>query len=263
MKVCLNCRCSKQYLKKADEIKVEYRDRRALLDIVDDYPDKTIIFQIPYFVEDKENDINWDNLQLANQLLRGNFIICCFSTEIAKICNVYNIKFYFGFPLQSYYQLRAAKNLGACYARLGEGLFFDMETVKLIGVPIRAVPNVAFIDGFPRPDGVCGTWIRPEDLDTYKKYVDTIEFEDCKPTKEQALYRIYMEQKNWPGELEMIITNFNHLGLNRLILPEVAEKRLTCKQRCQSRGTCRICYRAMDLANKEDLTEYAEAMNLI
>lgn len=263
MKVCLNSRCAKKYLEKADEIKVEYRDRKALLDIVDEYPEKTIVFQIPYFVNDEENDINWDNLKLANQLLRGQLIICCFSYVEAYKCRDNGIKFYFGFPLQSYYQLRAAKNLGVCYARLGEGLFFDMKTVKNVGVPIRAIPNIAYIDGLPREDGVCGTWIRPEDLDLYKEYIETIEFEDCLPKKEQALYRIYMEQKEWPGDLGLIITNFNHLGLNRLILPEVGEKRINCRQICQSRGTCHICYRAMDLANKEDLTEYAEAMNLI
>ena len=119
------------------------------------------------------------------------------------------------------------------------------------------------IDGLPREDGVCGTWIRPEDIHLYEDYVAAMEFEDCKPTKEQALFRIYTQQKEWPGDLGLLITNFNHLGLNRLILPEVGEKRLDCRHICQLGGHCRICYRAMDLANKEDLTDYAEAMNLI
>ena len=212
MKVCLNSRCEKKYLQQADEIKVEYRDRKALLDIVDDYPDKTIILQVPY---------------------------------------------------QSAYQLQAVKAMGACYVRLGETLFFNIKKTAAVGVPIRVIPNIAYIDGLPREDGVCGTWIRPEDIHLYEDYVAAMEFEDCKPTKEQALFRIYTQQKEWPGDLGLLITNFNHLGLNRLILPEVGEKRLDCRHICQLGGHCRICYRAMDLANKEDLTDYAEAMNLI
>jgi hypothetical protein len=263
MKVCLNSRCEKKYLQQADEIKVEYRDRKALLDIVDDYPDKTIILQVPYFFDPEENDLDWQQLSIANKLLQGKLIICCFSEVIANMAKLNDIKFYFGYPIQSAYQLQAVKAMGACYVRLGETLFFNIKKTAAVGVPIRVIPNIAYIDGLPREDGVCGTWIRPEDIHLYEDYVAAMEFEDCKPTKEQALFRIYTQQKEWPGDLGLLITNFNHLGLNRLILPEVGEKRLDCRHICQLGGHCRICYRAMDLANKEDLTDYAEAMNLI
>lgn len=261
MKVCLNSRVSNQYLEKADEIKVLYRDIKSLFDIIDKYPNKTIILELPFYAE--EEKINWEELKIANKLLKGNLIICCFSLKIAQLAKSFQIKFYFGFQINSYYQLQSIKNLGVCYVRLGEELFFDIKNAAKIGVPIRLFPTLAYIDGFPRKDGVCGMWIRPEDLHFYEEYADIIEFEDAKPTKEQALYRIYMEQKKWPGDLGLIITNLNYIGLNRLILPEVTEKRLTCRQACQRTSTCKLCYRALDLANKEDLTEYAEAVNLI
>ena len=143
--------------------------------------------------------------------------------------------------------------------RLAEPLFFEMDIVKQFGVPVRMVPNVAYIDGLPREDGVCGTWVRPEDLDLYEDYVEVVEFEDANLKKEQALYRIYAEQKNWPGDLQMIITNLNHDGLNRIIVPDFAEKRLNCGQRCQKTGNCKLCYRALTLAMPDKIRDYMEA----
>lgn len=47
MKVCLSSRQSPAYLKKADEIKVEFRDRNSLPDIFDAYPEANVILEIP------------------------------------------------------------------------------------------------------------------------------------------------------------------------------------------------------------------------
>ena len=43
MKFALNCRQTPEYLRKADQILVEFRDRKALPDYIVDYPDKDII----------------------------------------------------------------------------------------------------------------------------------------------------------------------------------------------------------------------------
>ena len=72
-------------------------------------------------------------------------------------------------------------------------LWSTMSKAMKLNVPIRAIPNIAYDDGLPREDGVCGKWIRPEDIDTYAQYVAAIEFKDCDIKKEQALYRVYAE----------------------------------------------------------------------
>lgn len=243
MKYCLRNRQESIYLKKADEIKVDFRDRRSIPDLIDKYPDATIILMC-YPGE----EIVWSDCDKWRILSKDKFILCVSSVDDAISCRDNGFAWYLGYPIKTFYELRSLKELGACYVRLAEPLFFQMDEVKKFGIPVRAVPNVAYVDGFVRTDGVCGTWIRPEDVELYEDYVSVLEFEDADNDKEQALYRIYAEQKRWPGDMAMLITNFNYPGVNRMILPEVAQRRLNCGQRCQASGACKVCYRAVDLA---------------
>lgn len=65
-----------------------------------------------------------------------------------------------------------------------------------------------------------------------------------------------MEQKEWSGDLNMIITNLNYAGVNRMIPKDFTTARLSCGQRCQSGGHCRLCYRYLELANPTLLANY-------
>ena len=254
MKFCLNNRQESVYLMKADEIKVDFRDRRSIPDLIEQYPNATIILMC-YPGE----EINWEDCNKWKILSRDKFILCVSTMDDCLACKEREFQFYYGYPVKTFYELRALHELGVCYVRVAEPLFFQMDDVKTFGIPLRLVPNVCYIDGMHRKDGVCGTWVRPEDLDTYAEYVSVVEFEDCDIDKEQALYRIYAEQKIWPGDMNMLFTNFNHGGVNRLVLPDVVEKRLNCGQRCQINGNCKICYRAFSLANPDKLRAYVEA----
>lgn len=248
MKICLSSRQTKEYLQNADEIKVEYRDKNSIPDLIFTYPEATIIL----VRSDNEELLNWDEIKRYKMLTHDKFIMAISSMKDIVFCNEHEIPWYAGFPVKTFYELHALKNLGACYVRLGEPLFFMMDQVSKIGVPVRAVPNVAYIDGIFREDGVCGTWIRPEDLEAYEPYITTIEFEDIdRQEKEQALYRIYVEDKKWAGTLGLLVSNFNYPGVNRMIPPDLIEKRLNCGQRCQETGHCKICYRMFDLAQPE------------
>jgi hypothetical protein len=256
MKYCLSARQSSEYLKKADEIRFEFRDRAAIPDYAEKYPKATFILDFSSLGLYEE--IDWKELADYNILTKQQLILCIRNTIEAELAKTNDIKFYFGYPVTTFYELNAMKNLGVSYARIGAPLFFQMDKVKNIGVPVRVVPNVAYVDGLPRADGVSGQWIRPENIDDYNDYVDAIDFEDCDIRKEQALFRIYAEQKEWLGDLGVIITNFNHSGVNRLIPPDMTKRRLTCGQRCQT-GPCNLCYRLLDLANPEKLKAYLEA----
>lgn len=254
MRYCLRSRQTNEYLQKADEIKVEYRDRRSIPDLAEKYPNKTIILM--HTLNDPE--LEWRDILNYDILTKRRFVLCLSNVEDCKKARVNNIPFYFGYPVTSWDELRMLKHLGVVYVRLGAPLFFELDKVAKLNIPIRIVPNIAYNDGFPREDGVCGTWVRPEDIDAYGEYTDVVEFEDCDLKKEQAMFRLYAEQKAWPGDLGFIITGLNHLGVNRMIDPEMSQKRITCGQRCKEFSACKICYRMLDMADPNLLQEYQE-----
>lgn len=252
MKICLSCHQTYNYLKNADEIKFDFKDRKAIPDFAEKYPEATMILQ-----HNSTEEINWKEIEDYKILCKDNFIFCIGSAADGERAKERGIKFYLGYTIDTAYMLEAAEHLGVCYIKLGMPLFFEIEKLNKYNIPIRAIPNVCYMDGLPRENGINGMWIRPEDLDAYEGYIDTIEFEDCDVKKERALFRIYMQEKNWPGDMNMIFTNFNHPGVNRMIIPDVVEARKHCGQACATKSqSCRICYRAVDLANPDRIREY-------
>lgn len=58
MKFALNCRQSPAYLEKADQIIVEFRDRKAIPDLAEKYPEKDIILVQHYGEVLEHDDLN-------------------------------------------------------------------------------------------------------------------------------------------------------------------------------------------------------------
>lgn len=254
MKFCLNSRQTAEYLQKADEIKVEYRDIDSIFDLIEKY-NKTIILDCFNI-----KDINWKKVEQYNKLAKNNFIICVGSIEQMRVAHTLGIKRYLGFPISSFYELNCLEIFDPEYILLDTELFFRMSIVKRFGKKIRVIPNLAYNDNLPHGNGIFGTWIRPEDLESiYGEYIDAVEFADCDQSKEQALFRIYAEQKEWRQPLKLIVTNLDADGVNRLISSEVSEKRLNCEHKCQQKGSCRICERAFLLANVDAVKEYIDS----
>ena len=255
MKFCLLNHQSIEYLKQADEIKVYYKDRKGIPDIHEEYPEATIVLQITPDVYDYDlNEIKEYKILTHNQ-----FIVCLPRINISEITwlQEQEIAYYWGFQINTPYELNAIKTLKPRYVRVGAPLFFEQEVIAAAGIPVRATPNVAHYGYFPYKDGVNGTWIRPEDLDLYGT-IETVEFEDCDLKKEQALFRIYKLQKQYPGDLSHIVTNLGLTPTNRMIPSDCAKVRLNCRQRCESGSSCRLCWRYFNLADPDLLAKIAE-----
>lgn len=253
MKYCLSSRQKQEYLKKADSIKVAFRDRYIIPDLVEKYPNTEIVLTINH---EKDEKFNWAEIKRWGILAQGR-MLCCLQTLVdIEECKKANVAFYWGYPVNNYYDLRALKDLGVAYVRLDAPLFFEMDEVKKFDIPIRAVPNVAHLGDIPNKNGIYGTWIRPENLDLYNNYITYFEFEDCDIKKEAALYRIYAEQKTWPSGLNLLFSNFKAQADNNLILENALQARLNCGQKCQKNGRCNICGRIIGLANVTDMKDY-------
>ena len=246
MKFCLNSRLSSQYLQTADQIKVAYRDIDSIPDISAKFPQAEIIVCMSN--NPTENDMR---LVRQYQKIHPKDLILAFSffppAEMRE-----GFRFYATYPVESFSEANALIAQGVDYIRLGSPLAFMIDKVAELKIPVRLVPNQPYLSIVPRENGVCGQWIRPEDLPLYDERLTdaVVEFDFCRLTEEEALYRIYSDEQRWPGPLNYIVQNLNDNALNRLLEPGIGLARLNCGHKCQDpTGSCHVCHNAFRLAN--------------
>ena len=243
MKFCLSSRQTPEYLQQADEIKVASNDYKQVYDLLDKYPDKTIILN--YTDQPKEA------MRELAILAQGRLILCIFDFLNIELAKELNLPYYYGIAIQTLDELRAAKNLGVCYTLIDNQLTHQLYYVKAMGVPVRAIPNISSLDGIPRENGINGNWIRPEDIDAYSLYIDTIEFGTQPQKREQTLFRIYSQDKEWHGQLERIVQDLNFSVFANPINQEFLLRRMNCGMTCTNADGCSLCYDLFKIANKE------------
>ena len=144
------------------------------------------------------------------------------------VCKTLNIKFFYAIPVNNFYDLKALVDYGCCDVKIDAPLTHMANKIEKYDITVRMSPNIAYYAYIPRENGIIGSWVRPEDTELYEDFVDIFEFENCDKRKEEALYRIYAEQKTWPGDLNNLITNLNFSTNNKLILPEFGIARTIC-----------------------------------
>lgn len=245
MKYCLSGRQNKQYLKKADEILVEQRDYRYISDLIIEYPNKTIILEIQDTVLEDEALKNC--IIEYSKELTINFICAIYNLqpEFTEWFKENNIKFYYGYSVNSFYEVKGLIDLGVEYVKIHAPLTFNVDLLSKLDCKFRMVPNVAYDAYIPRKDGVCGQWVRPEDVKYYENGIYVFEFENVNLEQEKTLYDIYAEKEVWNGNLYFLITNFNIHCDNRGLPEDIGQIRANCGQRCMQTGTCHFCETAI------------------
>lgn len=259
MKLCVQAQQEKKYLDWAQEIIFHWKDRKIIKDYIQLYPDKKMVLEC----YEPISKIDWNELNAINALTNENLILKIKNISIANQCILNNIKFFFAYGIKSYDELNTVLNLNPYYIRLGAPLFFELDHIQKFysDIKIRLVPNIAYDDLYSHENGIVGTWIRPEDIMMYDDYAEIIEFENVDDAQERALIRIYWTERQWLGDIDLIISDFNHIGSNPLLTSEFTEKRLNCGQTCMKNHNCKICYRHVNLANLEQLIDYQEAIS--
>ena len=238
LKYCLDARCNSKTLNKVDEIRVQERDIGILTETLEKYPNAVVIFEVNgqedtdfQFLE-AANKMNNNRLKIASRVLFLDFV-----EEFKKR----NLPFFYDFPVSTYFELTGLQDLGVCEILIGMPLFFDLDRVKRFNIPVRAVANKAYDRYIPRKNGICGQWIRPEDVKHYEPGIYVFEFENADLNKERTLYHIYAEEGIWNGNLNLLITNLNINADNRAIPDEFGITRSRCGQKCMQNGTCHYC----------------------
>ena len=253
MKYSLSSRQQSDYLNKCDEIKVMWNDRNIIFDLIEKYPGKTINL-CRYYIHGHD-EIDWKEIKNYQILAKNNFLFGLSYVDEMEESKRNGVQFYYLEAIKTFRELRGLQRMGASCAIIDAPLFFQMDKVKEINIPIRATANISIRELLNYENGVPGPWIRPEDMYLYEPYIDTIEFSRVNLEQERALFRIYAEQKKWPGDLGLIIQDLNHPGVNRMIPSSLTEKRLNCGQRCQENGNCKLCWRVLNLANPDFIKE--------
>lgn len=181
----------------ADELKIKYADIAYLLDCAQDpeLKDKHYIVHIPF---DTPEAINWDKLKTYAEML--DITLALEDMRAAPSAQAMGLRYYSAYPITTYYDLTALASLNVSQLLLGAPLYFDLENVSKFGIPIRLVANLAYDAYIPRKNGITGTYLRPEDIPTYEKYVSSVEFASDRLSLEKTLFEVYRENE-WNGNL--------------------------------------------------------------
>ena len=263
MRYCVSGRQPYSVIKRADEIKFQYNDRDRILDLVERFPDKTIILDVPGAEE------NWELWKMYHEKF-FEFHVALHDLNRVEEFNKENVNWYWPYPITSYYELDMIVNLHPSYIMIGPPLSFDLDQVNLHlydpcddtkQIPLRLVANVAHPNYLPTNGmhGICGQWVRPEDTQLYSTRIQCLEFENVDLKQEETMLHIYKENRAWPGNLNLLIQKLNFNVDNRAIPEELGEKRMTCGQRCWRTGSCQLCVRAFAFA--EEIRKEKERRN--
>ena len=257
MKYCVSGRQPYSVLKLADEISVLYNDKDRINDFVEKLTDKSVILQLPPH-EEKEFAL-W---KMYDEKFNGGFYVAIHDLNDAMVLYENDIKWYWPYPITSFYELQMVLAAGPSQIVLGAPLSFSLSVVNNLApvVKKRMVVNKAkpnYVPAVGRFEALVGQWVRPEDVAAYEPYIDVMEFDisgDNRLKKEETLLHIYKDNKFWPGDLGLIIDDLNIHVDNRAIPDEFGERRINCEQKCERGGSCHFCDMAFQFA--ENLRKY-------
>ena len=262
MKYCLSSRQKDKVLKLANEIMVQSRDYRQVSDLFVDYPEAIIILEV-----NNEDIVNEDRRKIIKQYAEAssNFCCCIYNLNYVNWFKESGIKFYYGYPINSFYDVRGLIDLGVEYVKITAPLTFNMNAIEKIGTKFRMVPNIAYDAYIPRENGICGQYVRPEDVKWYENGIYVFEFENVNLSQEEVMFKIYSQKQEWKDDLSILITNFN-IESNASAYPETfGEMRSNCRQKCmEATNSCHFCERAVkfDKIIKKYLKEKREQERL-
>ena len=243
-------------LKKADEIRLQYRDYKFLIDLIKRYEGKSFIVNIPAGIE-----IDWELLKKYGQL--ADVTVSLEDLHMIKFAQESGLKYYWAFPITTWYELRSMVSLGVDQVLIGAPLYFDLAKVYSKCKNIRIVANNAQENPPTKGSHINGPYVRPEDLNHYEPYVSHIEFYCEHLSQEAELLRTYKAGK-WEGNLNFLIMGLNYSVTNRLIPEEFGEFRVKCGQRCMGANNCHYCestFRMVNTAKDIILDEYLNKTN--
>lgn len=158
--------------------------------------------------------------------------------------------FFVNIPLD-YDTIDGFLSLGVTDIYIGNQLGFDIQNVAkkvhAAGASVRIYPNICQ-SSYSYGDKLTQFYVRPEDISAYENWVDVCELISFN-NSDGTLYKIYAKEKKWWGPLKEIILGLDSDIDNRYIGPEFAWFRTSCRKRCLTDGSCKMCKRIEELSH--------------
>lgn len=153
-------------------------------------------------------------------------------------------RYMYHYPAETYNMLNALIDYEVGYITIDEPLVFDIDNVYRYmhthdeNCKLRIRPDRGQPVYMPKQDfsSVCHFWVLPQHIHFYEQYVDVIDLLAIDDKRESRLILVYGKDKKWEIDMTPLIYNLHlPIALKGVFMDdEVAEKRLNCKQICQS-----------------------------
>ena len=193
---------------------------------------------------------------LKEKFPNNEIIICLplYNETTEQQLNEKNIPHYYNEFVTDWDRFQGFLHLNVTDIFVAEDLMFNAKLLSLnakkYGKSLRSYCNICE-SSWDKTSSLKTFFIRPNDIDLYKDYIDTFEFyiDEFSPVRLNALYEIYTKDKQWFGKLNEIIVGYEGEEDNRFIIPLFGEKRLNCGKRCMKglEPSCHICERVIEL----------------
>lgn len=249
MQYCINFDKDNRYLEQADEVIIEYHQGKTELRLkpfLDAHPNQKIILNINI------DDFSQRFLETLQYLVEySNFRLKIHTTGfIAHLKSQIPVPFFFTTPAKTYEDLYKAAQCGACEVYIDSALGFALRDCRTIAdklnIKLRSLPFLPLEYTGEHHKSYWQYFIRPEDVDLYGHFIDTIELYGP-VSYVNVLYQAYQEKK-WNGRLNEIFPYLTDNYDNRYIIGDWSIKRVNCHRRCMVIPRCTICKDVYDLA---------------
>lgn len=242
-------------INKADEIIIKYTKRETdLVRFSAEHKNIKVIANITEYIEDPAQDM--DIFKCAKSECPNFTILMDNSNAEMKLIPALKdngINFFFAHTLGGTIdKLESQVVQGASEVYITNELGFNIKALAEhyheLGVRVRVLPNVA--QSSASNTKVLETYkyffIRPEDMEMYSPYIDTIEFFGDIHNQD-TFYDIYFNKKKWEDDLTYLIAGLRTPLLGNTIPPDgyYAKRRLNCRKECYR---CEACDSVISIA---------------
>lgn len=248
------------------EIKIRYADQFAALErFVRLYPKHRIILEVCHFQE-FFNEIHFTNFKNWYLQNNPNIIVTFNPVNISKGCvftetfarHIDPVPFYFNDIITSEKVLETYLQSGAKEVIIGGDLGFNLFSVKRKceerGIRVRVIANLALHGETEDRTTRSFTkfFIRPEEIEFYQDYVDSIEFY-CPQSSQEKLYNFYSKGK-YVGDLVYLIHGLVESIPNRALPYQWTVMRAICNRKCQFGKKCKLCDSFIKVAKEKNIS---------